>query len=225
MGMVRFESSERTNFNIIIFMKIKLIPKHQQGGNTWKPKYKTGQHCGVDGCAAYANRELRSFIDSKSGNSEYPQMSGHAWTRLSNGEMLYNGYEGLPYDSTKYSKNATEDRNRQASERFYKEFDSKQLDPNETYLVNMYYKGSPSYQEAWENAKSGTTGTHTGNAYYDHDRKRWMVSHNIHGKVYNEDFITLQGYNRPYGITAIAKAPRANKLDDIYWNIRNFLKL
>ena len=73
-------------------------------------------------------------------------------------------------------------------------------------MVNMFYKGSPSRRQAWEEAVGGTTGTHTGNLYFNKDTNKWHVSHNIHGTVYDDDFIKIQGSRGRYGVTAIAEA-------------------
>jgi hypothetical protein len=73
-------------------------------------------------------------------------------------------------------------------------------------MVNMFYTGSPSRREAWERSEGGTTGTHTGNLYFNKDTGRWHVSHNIHGTVYDDDFIKIQGSRGRYGVTAIAEA-------------------
>ena len=87
-----------------------------------------------------------------------------------------------------------------------KEFDSSTLDKNKTYMVNMYYAGSPSAGVAWYGAENGTTGTHTGNVYWDPQTERWRISHNVHGTVKDDDFIQTQGSRRPYAVTAIAEA-------------------
>ena len=101
---------------------------------------------------------------------------------------------------------ASEKRNREAADRFMKEFDSSTLDKNKIYMVNMYYKGSPNTGVAWYGAKNGTTGTHTGNVYWNPRTKSWRISHNIHGTVHDDDFIRTQGSNKPYAVTAIAEA-------------------
>ena len=97
-------------------------------------------------------------------------------------------------------------RNKAAADRFMKEFDSSTLDKNKTYMVNMYYAGSPSAGVAWYGAENGTTGTHTGNVYWDPNTERWRISHNVHGTVKDDDFIQTQGSRRPYAVTAIAEA-------------------
>jgi hypothetical protein len=138
--------------------------------------------------------------------------------------MVMNGYDGISYDRNKYDANLAKQYNNQASEYIYKNFDSKTLDPNEVYLVNMYYQGSPYQEQAWKEATNNTIGTHTGNLYQDPKTGQWMVTHNIHGTVHNEPFVKIQGPNRKYGITAISKLPKAGLVQDYYWKLRNKLK-
>lgn len=175
----------------------------------WTPTHKSGENCGVDGCAQYANDVLRSHKDTK-GRPLYSwdTTGGDAWTRLSKGsaKMVYSGYDSEDYDRSAYSNAASDRRNFTAADKLLREFDSSTLDPNKTYMVNMFYKGSPARREAWENAEGGTTGTHTGNLYFNKDTGRWHVSHNIHGTVYDDDFIKIQGSRGKYGVTAIAEA-------------------
>lgn len=177
----------------------------------WTPTYKKGENCGVDGCAKYANDSLKGHKDTK-GRRLYSSdnIGGHAWTRLLAGKdskMIYSGYDSEDYDRTKFSNAASDARNFKAADKLLKEFDSKTLDPNKIYMVNMFYKGSPSRKQAWEEALGGTTGTHTGNLYFNKDTNKWHVSHNIHGTVYDDDFIKIQGSRGRYGVTAIAEAP------------------
>jgi hypothetical protein len=120
--------------------------------------------------------------------------------------MIYSGYDSIDYDRNAYSDKASDQRNFAAADKLHKEFDLNTLDPNKTYMVNMFYKGSSSRQKAWENAEGGTTGTHTGNLYFDQATGKWRVSHNIHGTVYDDDFTKIQGSKGNYGVTAIAEA-------------------
>lgn len=184
---------------------------------TWTPTYKKGENCGVDGCAQYANDSLRGHVDAKKRPLySWNTTGGDAWTRLSRGsaKMIYSGYDSEDYDRTKFSNAASDARNFKAADRLLKEFDSKTLDPNKTYMVNMFYKGSPFRREAWENAEGGTTGTHTGNLYFNKDTNRWHVSHNVHGTVYDDDFIKIQGSRGRYGVTAIAEAVAKDYTED-----------
>lgn len=175
----------------------------------WTPTIKPGQRCGVEGCAKYANDSLIRHKDAQGRTLYTPdEVGGHAWTRLSAGKntkMVYSGYGDTPYDKNAYSPQASDKRNFDAADRLYREFDSKTLDKNKVYMVNMFYKESPSREQAWREASNGTTGTHTGNLYYDTKTNRWRVSHNIHGTVYDDDFIAIQGSRGKWGVTAIAE--------------------
>jgi hypothetical protein len=189
----------------------------------WTPTFRRGENCGVEGCAKYANNTLKEYKDSK-GRRLYSDanVGGHAWTRLSagkNAKMIYSGYEGTTYDKNNFSNQASDSRNFKAADRLLKEFDSNTLDKNKTYMVNMFYKGSDARRQAWVEALNGTTGTHTGNLYWNPDTNRWHVSHNIGGTVYDDDFIRIQGSKGKYGVTAIAEAPmtdysEADRRDD-----------
>ena len=124
--------------------------------------------------------------------------------------MVYSGYDGMNYDPNNYDYNLATQRNWQAAQNLYDNFDSKTLDKNKTYLVNMYYNGSPQTENAWRNGTGGTTGTHTGNLYWNPETNSWRVAHNIHNKLYDDDFIKIQGVRKgkhQYGVTAIAEAP------------------
>lgn len=180
----------------------------------WKPELKAGDVCYTEECAQYANDALRNYKDLKGRNVySYDNIGGHAWTRLSSGKdskMTYSGYDNKPYDINNYSERASNLRNWKAADNLLKNFDSKTLDKNTTYLVNMYFNSSPNKRKAWEEALNGTTGTHTGNLYWNPETNSWRVSHNIHGKIHDDDFISVQGSKNKYGygVTAIAEAPR-----------------
>ena len=126
--------------------------------------------------------------------------------------MVYSGYDGMEYDPAKYSEALSNQRNWAAADNLYKNFDSKTLDKNKTYMVNMYFNSSPNKRKAWEGATSGTTGTHTGNLYWNPKTNSWRVAHNIHGILHDDDFIQAQGSKNKfgYGVTAIAEAPRVD---------------
>lgn len=177
----------------------------------WQPTIKTGRKCGTDGCAKYANDALIHYKDEEGRNLySINEIGGHAWTRLGTGKnvkMIYSGYDSPEYDKANYSEEASDARNFRAADRLLKEFDSRTLDPNKVYMVNMFYKGSPSRAQAWEEAYNGTTGTHTGNLYFNKKTGKWHVSHNIHNKVYDDVFTKIQGSKGQWGVTAIAEAP------------------
>ena len=184
----------------------------------WTPTLRGGQRyqengINVEDCARYANEALRQYKDKK-GRILYTnqEVGGDAWTRLSAGKhakMTYSGYDGMDYDPAKYSEALSNQRNWAAADNLYKNFDSKTLDKNKTYMVNMYFNSSPNKRKAWEGATNGTTGTHTGNLYWNPETNSWRISHNIHGVVHDDDFIQAQGSKNRfgYGVTAIAEAP------------------
>ena len=207
--------------------KIKISKKPQQAGilissnspqtyEPWRPTEKVGVVgvCGTENCSEWANKSLRNYKDSKGRVLyTYDDIGGDAWTRLSAGKhakMVYSGYDGMDYDPNNYDYNLAHQRNWQAAQNLYDNFDSKTLDKNKTYLVNMYYNGSPQTENAWRNGTNGTTGTHTGNLYWNPETNSWRVAHNIHNKLYDDDFIKIQGVRKgkhQYGVTAIAEAP------------------
>ena len=102
-------------------------------------------------------------------------------------------------------------RNKTASDNLYKNFDSHTLDKNKTYLVNMGYTRSPNAGIAWMGSQDGTTGTHTGNLYWNPDTNSWRVAHNLNhnGIITDDDFISIQGGDNPKGyyVTDIAWLP------------------
>lgn len=142
-------------------------------------------------CSAYANGVLQNEFNK--------YVYGDAWN-LNDGKVIFSGYGDLPRD---ISKNEILKIHNAASQNFYKNFDSKTLDPSHVYTVNMYYSNSPHMEEAY-NTNTKTPGTHTGVAYFDKDSNKWMVTHNIHGDVHEDPFTSIQGAGRAYGITSIS---------------------
>lgn len=102
-------------------------------------------------------------------------------------------------------------RNKAAADNLYKEFDSKKLDKNKTYIVNMGYSRSPNAGIAWMGSEKGTTGTHTGNLYWNPSTNSWRVAHNLNhnGIITDDDFISIQEGNNPHGyyVTDISYIP------------------
>ena len=123
--------------------------------------------------------------------------------------MTLNGFTGLEKPAV-YDRKAVEAYNHMASDNVYKNFDSKTLDKAQPYVVNMYYNNSPALEDAYNNGK-GVTGTHTGILTYDNDKQKWVVTHNIHGKIHQENFVPLQNGKGKYGVTAIYQ-PREDNL-------------
>lgn len=157
---------------------------------------KSGSEAGTGECAEWSNTLLR--------DNGY-DISGNAWG-LNGVDVLFNGYEGLTRPES-YDKSAVHRYNQAASRNVLKNFDSKTLNPDEAYVVNMYYTGSKKQEEAYNNGK-GVAGTHTG--VLTNENGRWVVTHNIHGKIYKDDFLGLQGRGGKYGVTAIYSPKKAN---------------
>lgn len=181
---------------------------------------ETGQWEKSTNCARWANDALRQFEGKYNGR----HVTGDAWTRLRRGKMVFSGYTNN-YDKTAFSEEASNLRNHTAADNLKDNFKVDSLNPAKTYMVNMYYDKSPSKQQAWEEAKAGTTGTHTGNLYYDSKSGSWKVAHNIHGTVINDDFSKVLGSRtgKGYGITAIAEAKARNNGSGLFNKIQGAL--
>ena len=196
-------------------------PKYNGSSNpgsyvAWTPTRKQGQRAGTSACAQYANDALRNYVDIN-GNRwyNYSTLQGDAWTRFAapSARMVFSGYDSEIYDRNAYSRALSEERNRNAADRVARGFSTSMLNPNRTYMVNMYYIGSHYTQQAWERGKNGLTGTHTGNLYFDKNTQRWRVSHNLGGTVHDQDLSAVLGSKGKWGITAIAEAvPSSNPL-------------
>lgn len=102
-------------------------------------------------------------------------------------------------------------RNKQAADKVQKEFDFNKLDKNKTYSVNMGYSASPNAGIAWMGNWGGTTGTHTGNLYWDPRTSGWRVAHNLnHNGIITDDAlsdIVGSGSKKGYYVTDIAYLP------------------
>lgn len=169
-------------------------------------------------CAEYANSEINNY----KGGTYYNPTYGDAWTRVANGEYVENGYNYLDDPDISVSpkdyirRRASRVKNRkmylyseQASDKFKEHFDINTLDPNEVYMVNMYFKGSPNVKKAFENGtgikgkQKATRGTHTGNVWFD--GKTWKVSHNIHDEEHTDNLQDVLGSGLNYGVTAMSR--------------------
>lgn len=165
----------------------KFIQLCQKGGGLVGGN-KEGDNVSSEQCATWMNNLLR-----KNGYAIY----GDAWS--SDVTPVFNGYEGLEKPAT-YDKDAVESYNKKASWNVLTGLRHKTLDKSKPYVVNMYYKGSP-YQEQAYNKGKGRTGTHTGILTYEDGS--WKVTHNIHGKIYQHNFLGLQGGFRSLGVTGV----------------------
>lgn len=167
-------------------------------------KHKNGEKCTTEQCAEFSNSEVRD-------QGYIPW--GNAWN-LRNADILYSGYNPEEYPS-EYNLQAVQQYNNNASDNFYKNFDSKTLDKDSVYLVNMYYKGSPAQETAYKEGRDKITGTHTGYATWNPDTNRWEVTHNIHGTIHVDPFTQIQGGNKQYGITTIFEPRKKNLVNQI----------
>lgn len=178
---------------------------YQSGGGI-KGGKKKGDKVDTTQCAAWSNGLLRE-------NGYMPY--GNAWA-LGNVDMLFNGFDSIPRPES-FDKTAVERYNHAASDNVYRNFDSKTLDKNKPYVVNMFYNDSPALEDAYNQGK-GVTGTHTGVLTWEEPANRWMVTHNVHGTIHQEPFGKLQNGNNQYGVTAVY-APRKENA----WNkVRGF---
>lgn len=143
-------------------------------------KDKNGKY--TEECAAYTNAEL-----AEQGIESY----GNAYHILSQFKPTYNGYpKTLPdFEGDKTAADSTRtilNYHRDASDNIKANFDKSELDPDQTYVVNMYYNISPHILDFYKDAindKTGTYGTHVGHLYYDKNLNDWIVEHNIHGHI------------------------------------------
>ena len=122
-------------------------------------------------CAAYVNGQLsKDGIESYGNAYHIPAqfksvMNGYDHVELPSGKMT--GYSSA--DSTSTIMNA----HRAASDYLKQNFDESQLDPEQNYVVNMYYNSSPHMNEFYQNAEKDKTnnyGTHVGKLYHDPQR-------------------------------------------------------
>lgn len=153
-----------------------------------------------------------------------------------NSKMIFSGYDNIPYDTTsntqakidyqayvdaesknpgsgintpalKAMRSQSIKRNHTAADNLKSKFNTNTLDKSKVYMVNMYYDSSPNAGIAWYGASNGTTGTHTGNLYWNSETNDWRVAHNIHGNIHDDKFDDVRGSKNKfgYGVTAIAE--------------------
>lgn len=167
---------------------LKFVTAFKGGGDFTNGK-KRGDKVSTDQCAAWSNGTLRGL--------DY-LISGNAWN-LNDVDTLYNGYDRLERPAT-YSREAVQKYNQAAADSVFTGFNSATLDKSKPYVVNMFYRGSPAQEQAYNEGR-GVTGTHTGILSYKNGK--WVVTHNIHGIIHEEPFIQLQNSKGKYGVTAI----------------------
>lgn len=177
------------------------LPEYQDGkeGVHRRLGVTAGSKVNTEQCAAWSNQWLR--------DNGY-LASGNAWN-LNDMDVVYNGFENLQ-KLKHFDRQAIEKMNHQASDSVYANFKSRDLYKTRPYAVNMFYNGSPALESAY-NEGDGVTGTHTGVLTFDDKSNRWWVTHNIHGTIHQEPFVTLQSGNGKYGVTAVYM-PRKNTI-------------
>lgn len=174
-------------------MKVREIISMKEGGKQKKyNSHYNGEKCNTTECAQFSNETLRD---------EGYDTHGNAWN-LKNAKLIFNGYKGLN-KPRKYNVREVTNYNHQAAQNFLKNFDSKTLDPEQIYIVNMYVNNSPAQESAYNEGRDSITSTHTGYLY--NDGKDWNVVHNIHGTIHKDRFFNIQGSRGKYGVTAIYK--------------------
>ncbi len=169
-------------------------------------------------CAAYVNATLMHNGINSCGDA--PAINGQF-------KEIFNGYDESGFNRRKADLGITHNdsiRNiraihNKASDAVRKDFDSKSLDKDHIYVVNMYYTTSPHMIDFY-NRGTKTPGTHTGVLYWNPNSDSWRVNHNIHGKIHDDDFISLQGGKKSYGVTSISDASQKtliSRLNPFNW--------
>lgn len=161
-------------------------------------------------CATFQNNFFRII-----GNN----ITGNAW-KLNGVTNLFNGYTDneAPFVMSEYINMNERGRkqyreqinqwNHKAAENFKQKFNFENLNKNKSYIVNMYYDNSKYQQDAIIDNKDSVNpvfGSHTGILEYDHDNNKWVVTHNITGRVHIDYVDDIFNGNYKYGITAVFK--------------------
>lgn len=159
------------------------------------PTYINGSCTGVGSCAAWSNQQLRDI-----GADIY----GDAWQLSGDIQSVSNGYDNISKPQI-YSRRAVESTNDSASNNIKSNVGQivSELDPNEAYAVNMYYKGSEFLNKAFN--EGNDFGTHTGMLIFNNNTGKWEVVHNIHKTLHVDDFENAVGSGKQYGVTHIYK--------------------
>lgn len=176
--------------------------------------------------ARYDNKEIEECARMANllAKEENYISSGDAWTRHDNQKTIYSGYD-TRHRPTKYNRGPVENYEFNAADDVKKNFDISNLDKERLYTVGMYFKGSGSLEKAYDNGVDDVAHTHTGNLVFDKKKNKWVVIHNIHGKLITNDINDVLGSEGKYGITSIY-SPRKNtftgKIDSfIRWIFKN----
>lgn len=151
-------------------------------------KQKDVGDAGTNACAAWSNSYLR--------NKGY-KVRGNAWG-LSNVKTVLSGYTKPKPKTDDYQ--TLQRYNWDAADALKKKFNSFDLNPNKTYIVNLYSTGSPYQRESFNHGTSGY-GSHTGQLR--NDNGEWYLYHNWHGTVKKTPIENVLGSDNELGITAI----------------------
>lgn len=142
-------------------------------------------------CAVYVNKLLN-----------HSPGGGNAWTHNYTTPFI-NGYDGIKSqfrNGSKYQEHFSY--NLDAADNFKKKFKKEMLNPNQVYVANMYYSGSPWDYKARKDGNSFSQGTHTG--LLVHTKNGWVVRHNYHGDIMEDPLEDLIGTNYNLGITSLS---------------------
>lgn len=146
-------------------------------------------------------------------------ITGNAW-KLNGVTNLFNGYTDneAPFVMDEYVNMNNRGRkqyreqinqwNHKAAENFKQKFNFENLNKNKSYIVNMYYDNSKYQDDAIIDNKDSVNpvfGSHTGILEYDPDNNKWVVTHNITGRVHIDYVDDIFNGNYKYGITAVFK--------------------
>ena len=82
--------------------------------------------------------------------------------------MYMSGYTNLE-KPTVYNKYKVQKYNKAAANNLKQNLDPNMLDPNQIYIANMYYTGSPFQEQAYKEGRDSITGTHTGYVKFNPD--------------------------------------------------------
>ena len=156
------------------------------------PKDYCRERTDIDNCAEWSNKQLQ-----KSGKSIF----GHAWTRSANKNLdkVISGYDVKSKPST-YDVDKVRNYLFEAADKVKSDINIKDLQDGD--IVGMFFRGSPSQEQAWREGVKGEVHTHTGHIELNKRGKPFVV-HNVHKDIRKNKVKKVLGSNRPYGITSI----------------------
>lgn len=156
------------------------------------PKDYCKEHTDIDNCAEWSNKQLQ-----KRGKSIF----GHAWTRSANKNLdkVISGYDVKSKPGT-YDVDKVRSYLFEAADKVKADINIKELQDGD--IVGMFFRGSPSQEQAWREGVKGEVHTHTGHIELN-ERGKPFVVHNVHKDIRKNKVKKVLGSNRPYGITSI----------------------